>query len=167
LQADDRLLWTNAYAERGWPVLPLWWPLAGGACACGHAGCSKPGKHPLVRRGLHAATTDPALIRRWWTRWPLANVGIRTGAASGLLVVDVDGAAGMESLRALSRKHGPVRAAWVHTGSGGWHAYLRLPEGWRVPNSVGRLGLGLDVRADGGSIVAPPSRHASGGRTAG
>jgi hypothetical protein len=105
-----------------------------------------------------------SLIARWWTRWPSANVGIRTGAASGLLVLDVDGEPGIESLRTLRREHGPVRAAWVRTGSGGWHAYLRLPEGVEVRNSVGRIGLGLDVRGDGGSIVAPPSRHTSGGR---
>jgi hypothetical protein len=152
------------YAARGWPVLPVWWPLPDGACACGRSDCSKPGKHPLVRRGFHAATADAGLIRRWWAQWPLANVGIRTGAASGLLVVDVDGAAGAESLRSLSREHGSLRAAWVRTGSGGWHAYLRLPEGVHVPNSVRRLGAGLDVRADGGSIVAPPSLHASGDR---
>jgi hypothetical protein len=50
-----------------------------------------PGKHPLTRHGLHDATADPGVIRRWWTRWPQANVGIRTGAASGLLVIDIDG----------------------------------------------------------------------------
>jgi hypothetical protein len=152
------------YADRGWPVLPLWWPISGGRCACGRSDCSKPGKHPLSRHGLHDASTDPAVIRRWWARWPLANVGIRTGAASRLLVVDVDGPAGMESLGALRREHGPLLAAWVRTGSGGWHAYFELPADRHVPNSVGRLGPGLDVRADGGSIVAPPSVHASGGR---
>jgi len=145
-------------------VLPVWWPTAGGACACGQADCSKPGKHPLVPRGFHAATVDLDLIRRWWTRWPQANIGIRTGAPSGVLVVDVDGAAGMESLRTLSREHGALRAAWVRSGSGGWHAYLGMPAGLPVPSSAGRLGPGLDVRADGGSIIAPPSVHASGGR---
>jgi hypothetical protein len=163
MQNDDRLLWASRYAERGWPVLPVWWPLSGGRCACGQPECSNQGKHPLVRRGLHSASTDPELVRRWWSRWPQANVGIRTGAPSGLLVVDVDGAAGMESMRTLVREHGSLRAAWTRSGSGGWHAYVRLSEGQRVPNSVGRLGPGLDVRGDGGSIVAPPSRHASGG----
>jgi hypothetical protein len=162
---DTDELWSHAvaYAVRGWPVLPVWWPLAG-ACACGRPDCSKPGKHPLIRRGFHAATTDLDLIRRWWTRWPFANVGIRTGAASGLLVVDIDGAAGMESLRTLSAGHGPLHGAWVRSGSGGWHVYLRCPDGQRVPSSVARIGPGIDVRAEGGSIVAPPSRHASGGR---
>ena len=151
--ADDPLLEATAYAERGWPVLPIWWPLAGGTCACGRPDCSRPGKHPLSRHGLHDASTDPTVVRRWWARWPQANIGIRTGAASRLLVVDVDGPAGMESLRTLRLEHGPLPAAWVRTGSGGWHAYLRLSEGQRVPNSVRRLGPGLDVRGEGGSIV--------------
>lgn len=158
-----RLQAAEAYAGRGWPVLPLWWPAQGGACACGRPDCSKPGKHPLIRRGFHAATTDIAVLRRWWARWPDANVGVRTGTTSGILVVDVDGERGMESLRALRQEHGQLRAAWVQTGSGGWHAYLRLPAGQQVPGSVGRLGPGLDVRGDGGFVVAPPSRHLSGG----
>jgi hypothetical protein len=152
------------YAARGWPVLPLYWPLGDGSCACGHPDCSSPGKHPLIRRGLHAASTDLARIRRWWGRWPQANVGIRTGAASGLLVLDIDGPTGLASLRALAREHGHLQAAWARSGSGGWHAYLRLPKGRRVPSSVGRLGPGLDVRAEGATIVAPPSLHASGRR---
>jgi hypothetical protein len=69
----------------------------------------------------------------------------------------------MEALRALSRQRGALRAAWARSGSGGWHAYLRMPAGVHVPNSAGRLGPGLDIRADGGSIVAPPSVHACGG----
>ncbi len=164
MPAEDLAHEAAEYALRGWPVLPVWWPLPDGACACGRPDCSKPGKHPLSRHGLHDASADPAAVRRWWARWPLANVGIRTGGASRLLVVDVDGADGMESLRALRLEHGPLQAAWARSGSGGWHAYLRLPEGQLVPNSVGRLGPGLDVRGDGGLIVAPPSRHASGGR---
>src|SRR5262245_34172820 len=94
------------YAARGWPVLPLWWPQTGGACACGNAECGNPGKHPLIRRGFHAASTDVATIGRWWGRWPAANLAIRTGGASGILVVDVDGERGMESLRKLREERG-------------------------------------------------------------
>ncbi|MEX2627134.1 MAG: bifunctional DNA primase/polymerase, partial [Ilumatobacteraceae bacterium] len=56
--------------------------IASGGCTCGRPGCSSPGKHPLLRQGLHDATRDPSTIERWWTRWPDANVGIRTGAVS-------------------------------------------------------------------------------------
>src|SRR5690349_18840931 len=97
-----------AYAARGWPIMPLWWPLAADACACGRPDCAKPGKHPLSRHGLKDASTDPAVIERWWSRWPDANVGIRTGSASGLLVVDIDGRAGVEAMQALSREHGSL-----------------------------------------------------------
>lgn len=84
-------------AARGWPVLPLCWPVFGpeGAprcgCGCGHAGRDI-GKAPigrLVPHGYHDATTDPAVIRRWWSACPEANVGVALGPA-GLLVVDCD-----------------------------------------------------------------------------
>jgi hypothetical protein len=163
---NDLLRAALRYATRGWPVLPVWWPAVGGACACGRPDCSKPGKHPLSRRGFYDASTDPAVIARWWARWPEANVGIRTGGDPGLMVADVDGTQGQESLHTLRLQHGAFAAAWVRSGSGGWHAYMRRWDGLRVPNSTGRLGPGLDVRGDGGSIVAPPSRHASGGRYA-
>lgn len=93
----------------------------------------------------------------------MANIGIRTGAASDLVVLDVDGDAGRLSLRGLVAHHAPFEATWARTGSGGWHAYFAHPGG-TVPNTAGRLGEGLDVRADGGYVVAPPSRHSSGRR---
>jgi hypothetical protein len=156
-----------AYAVRGWPVLPLWWPLAGAKrCACSDPECSKPGKHPvgrLVPHGKDQASTDPAVITSWWASCPRANVGIRTGAVSGLVVLDIDGPAGRATLRSLVERHGRFPTAWVRTGSGGWHAYLAHP-GVPVANSVRRLGDGLDVRGDGGSVVAPPSLHVAGGQ---
>lgn len=168
-----------AYAERGWPVLPLWWPVAGPKrCACPDPECGaphperpgelagNPAKHPvgrLVPRGKDQASTDSAVITRWWTLCPRANVGIVTGAASGLVVLDVDGPAGQSSLRSLVDHYGRFRAAWARTGSGGWHAYFAHP-GVPVLNSVRLLGDGLDVRGDGGYIVAPPSVHVAGDR---
>jgi hypothetical protein len=151
-----------AYAERGWPVLPLWWPAAG-RCACGMSDCDSVGKHPigdLAPRGLHDATPDPNVVAAWWGTGPRANVGIRTGAESGVVVLDVDGQAGRQAVRGLVAQHGRFDAVWARTGSGGWHAYLGHP-GVPVPNSAGRVGEGLDVRGDGGYVVAPPSLHAS------
>jgi hypothetical protein len=157
----------HGYAGRGWAVLPLWWPVDGRQrCACPDPQCGRPAKHPvgwLVPHGKDQATTDADEIARWWAACPPANVGIRTGADSGLVVLDVDGAAGEAALRQLVTTHGRLRAAWARTGSGGWHAYLAHPGG-RVGNSVRRLGDGLDVRGDGGFIVAPPSLHISGRR---
>jgi len=103
-------------------------------------------------------------VARWWRRWPSANIGLRTGAVSGLVVVDVDpGHGGAASIRALASRHPGLRdAPRVRTGSGGWHLYFGHPGGV-VPNSAGRLGPGLDVRGDGGYVIAPPSQHVSGG----
>jgi Bifunctional DNA primase/polymerase, N-terminal len=160
-----RLSHAHAYTRRGWSVLPLWWP-DGGACACGRSDCQSVAKHPihhLVPHGLHDATADPDLIGRWWRSFPQANVGVRTGAESELMVLDLDGEIGREILGGLVAHYGRFDALWARTGSGGWHAYLAHP-GVPVPNSARRVGEGLDVRGDGGYVVAPPSRHASGRR---
>jgi hypothetical protein len=155
----------RAYARRGWAVLPLWWPTATRDCACGLPDCESTGKHPvrrLVPHGLRDASADLEAIEEWWRLYPHANVGIRTGASSGLVVLDVDGEAGRLAVRGQVAHHGRFDAVWVQTGSRGWHAYFAHPGG-SVPNSAGRLGVGLDVRGDGGYVVAPPSRHRSGG----
>jgi hypothetical protein len=152
-----------AYAACGWQVLPLWWPAATGRCACGMPDCDSAGKHPihrLVPHGLHDASSRLDTVARWWQSAPCANLGIRTGAASGLVVVDVDGRAGRLALRALVASRPRLQVCWARTGSG-WHAYFAHPD-TPVPNSARRLGEGLDVRGDGGYVVAPPSRHASG-----
>lgn len=152
------------YAGYGWRVLPLWWPGAAGACACGRPDCDSIGKHPihrLVPRGLHDATSRLDTVSRWWQSMPNANVGIRTGADSGLVVLDIDGLPGRQALRALVAVHGHFEARWARTGSGGWHAYLCHP-GTTVPSSAGRVGDRLDVRGEGGYVVAPPSMHRSG-----
>lgn len=149
------------YAERGWAVLPLHSP-AGGSCSCGRSDCG--GKHPRTAHGLNEASTDPVVIAGWWRRWPKANIGIRTGSASGLVVLDVDPAhGGARTLSELGRGGNHLKTtARVLTGGGGWHAYYAHPGG-DVPNDAGRrLGAGLDVRGDGGYVVAPPSRHPSG-----
>jgi hypothetical protein len=156
------------YARRGWPVFPCHSPLGrGDLCTCGLRDCASPGKHPRVRNGLNVATTDESQVRRWWQHWPRANVGIRTGAASGLVVVDVDPAhGGTDCLESLVVAHGRFfdNTRTVRTGGGGWHFYFRHP-GHLVRNDTGRrLGPGIDVRGDGGYVLAPPSLHSSGNR---
>lgn len=152
-----------AYAQLlHWPVLPLFHPRENGACTCS-AGptCSKPGKHPnarLVRQGYKNASADEGTIRDWWRRQPLANVGILTGRATGLVVIDVDPRnGGDESLSGLELP--PTLEA--RTGGGGRHLYFAYPEGATIGCPTGVL-PGIDVRADGGYIIAPPSRHATG-----
>jgi putative DNA primase/helicase len=148
------------YARRGWCVFPVW-SIRNGRCACGTACGRDAGKHPigwLVPHGVHDATTNESTIRRWWTDEPNANIGIATGAVSGIIVLDVDGEDGEASLAALEREHGPLpETPTVLTGKGR-HLYFAHP-GVPVPNRV-RVALGLDVRGDGGYVVAPPSIHA-------
>lgn len=152
------------YARREWAVFPCHSPRAAG-CSCCRADCSSPAKHPRVATGLKAATTDEAQIRQWWSRWPSANVAVRTGSVSGIVVVDIDPDHGGETtLGCLVREHGPLpEGRTVRTGSGGRHLYFAHPGGV-VRNDAGRrLGPGLDIRGDGGYVIAPPSRHMSGG----
>nr|WP_278286936.1 bifunctional DNA primase/polymerase [Tepidiforma thermophila] len=142
-----------AYARRGWKVLPL-----------------KPrGKEPLTEHGVHDATTDPAAIEAWWRRWPKANVGIATGAPSGLAVLDIDPRNGGDvALERLLAEHGgwgvPTDAGGhpetytVLTGGGGAHYYFAADG--PVPSR--KLAPGVDLKGDGGYVVAPPSVHPSG-----
>ncbi|MCC5946914.1 MAG: bifunctional DNA primase/polymerase [Nitriliruptoraceae bacterium] len=113
-------------------------------------------KLPATPHGFHDATTDPDRIIDWWEAVPTYNVGIATGAVSGLVVIDVD-PGGEPTMHELVREHGPLpRAVAVHTPRGGMHGYYRHP-GIRVPCSAGKLGTGVDVRGDGGYVLAPPS----------
>jgi hypothetical protein len=142
------------YSRRGWAVLPLHW-VVGSACSCGRR-CDSPGKHPLLPRGVHEASAELTYVETWWHRWPQANIGIATGAVSGLVVLDVDGAKGRTS---LSCRPVPPTVR-VFTGHGEHH-YFEHPGQCTIKNAVG-LAPGLDIRADGGYVVAPPSLHASG-----
>jgi len=162
------------YARRGWPVFPVAWPVAGPnglRCACRNgATCNRPAKHPwgpLARHGLTVASKDEAQVRTWWKLAPHANVGLVCGEPAGRWVLDVDpGAGGAASLEQLVGELGefPPTLEAV-TGSGGRHLVFRWP-GRKVVTRTSSLGAGLDVRGDGGYIVAAPSAHISGGRYA-
>jgi hypothetical protein len=152
------------YAARGILVYPVHWPrpTPGGAslaCSCPRGpACNRPAKHPLVRHGLHDATTNPAQLERWWQRWPAANLGLATGIVFDAL--DVDGHAGLASLGELTQTVGlRLPGPLVRTGGGGWHA-------WFAPTGLGNRpprGLAhIDWRGRGGAVLGPPSRHISG-----
>ena len=149
-----------AYARRGLRVLPVH-GVRDGRCTCGRPDCAAPGKHPRTPHGVREATTDEATIRAWWRRWPDANLAVATG--SGVIVLDADGPEGVASLQALGLlawdgSGGP----WVaRTGSGGLHVWLATNGHGAVPNR-NRVLPGLDVRGEGGYVVAPPSVHVSG-----
>jgi Bifunctional DNA primase/polymerase, N-terminal/Primase C terminal 1 (PriCT-1)/Histidine kinase-, DNA gyrase B-, and HSP90-like ATPase len=154
-----------ALARRGAPVLPLWWTGDAGECACGSTDADhKAGKHPigaLVPHGVKDASLDPRTIESWWRRKPNANIGIATGGAMRLLVLDEDpDAGGAASLADLEREHGSLPATVeAVTPRGGRHVYLIVPTGRPLPTiSAGKLGPGLDTRCAGGYVAAPPSK---------
>lgn len=153
------------FAHRGWWVFPLH-GIEGGACTCGRAGCSSPGKHPRVRRGLHEATTDPTKIRAWWTRWPGANIAIATGTVSGLVVIDLDEPESNASLARLEKLGFHLSPTFTATTGAGRHLYYATE--LALANTTRRLpGIdvdlpGIDLRAGRGYVVAPPSVHVSG-----
>ena len=134
-----------AYASMGLAVFPL-----------------TPGsKRPIAgSNGLKDATTDPARIGLWWgTQHPDANIGIVTGAISGITVLDVDSKKdvhGDMTLAALVAEHGSLPLTPKQaTPSGGTHYVFAYAPG--VRNSAGKLGKGLDIRGDGGYIAVAPS----------
>lgn len=155
----DAALW---YARLGFLVFPVH-GIRDKECTCGRGPrCEHSGKHPRTLHGLSDATTDQKQIQEWWRMWPDANIGVRTGPESGVWVLDVDGDEGQTSLEALEREHGPLPKTWgVKTGRGE-HIYFAWPADGTIQNSIGKLGRGLDIRATGGYVIAPPSQHASG-----
>jgi putative DNA primase/helicase len=142
--------WALEYARRGWHVFPLH-SVRDGRCSCGRD-CGKNAGKP--------ATTDSKQIAAWWAKWPDANIGIATGKVSELIVIDIDGREGDEAWQRLLAQNGQpsLWTATVQTARG-LHLYFELPAGSVIPCSTGG---GLDVRGDGGYVVAPPSIHASG-----
>lgn len=132
--------------ELGWSVFPL-----------------SPGtKLPAIPKtaggqGVLDASSDPEQIWTWARRFPSANVGLACGKESGLTVIDVDpkngGSATVASLKAKKQEFTPT--ILVKTPSGGWHMYYRYEP--LLLNSKSKLGVGIDVRAQGGYVVAPPS----------
>ncbi len=121
------------------------------------------GKSPLLRSWQKLATSNPDTLGQWAEQYPTANTGIVAGAASGIIIVDMDLRHGARaSLRDLQQQHGPLPQSWEALTPGGWHLYLRHP-GSKVPASV-RIADGIDVRGDKANVVAPGSIHPSGGR---
>jgi hypothetical protein len=115
-------------------------------------------KRPLTARGLHDAATDPGEIRRMFMRAGAVLIAVPTGRASGLVVIDIDvkGAAnGLDWLR--ENAHVLPKTRTHRTRSGGLHLVFLAPEGVEVRNSASRISPGVDVRAEGGYCIWPPS----------
>jgi putative DNA primase/helicase len=174
---DELLAAAIAYAKCGWRITPLWWITADldgrRACACWRTEkCRTPGKHPLFKGWRESATTDESTIRLWWKHRPRANVGIVTGGAARLVAIDIDGAAGRESLAALEAVHSPLPGTWTQVSGradGGEHRVFVVPPHLEIDALRNRVKIadGIDIRATGGGlIVAAPSEHITSSRYA-
>ncbi len=137
------------YRARGWSVIPR----------------REKAKRPAVAwKKYQTSHVSEKTLHDWFRRSPDYNVGIVTGTLSGIVVLDVDPRhGGDKSLRALEREHGRLpKTPKSITGGGGQHYYFAHPGG-EVRNRAG-IRPGVDLRGDGGCIVAPPSVHPSGKR---
>lgn len=153
--------------KRGFRVFPVH-SVRGTTCTCqgwldknDMGPCEHPGKHPRFRNWQERATTDPVAIEEFWWNHKGANVAIATGAGSGIFVLDIDVRnGGGDSLDTLIHQHGRMPDTLEAVTGSRRHFYFQHP-GVTVPNMVGLL-PGIDVRGDGGLVVAPPSIHVSG-----
>jgi Bifunctional DNA primase/polymerase, N-terminal/Primase C terminal 1 (PriCT-1) len=125
--------------------------------------CQPRDKQPAVANGVKAATTDAETIRQWWRQLPEANIGIATGTPSGIFILDVDSIDAEAELRKLEAQHGALPATVEVITARGRHVYFQMPDA-PIRNSAGKLGPGLDIRATGGYVLAPPSIHPTGRR---
>jgi hypothetical protein len=135
------------YGHLGWSVIPI----------------EPRGKRPVLRWQVYQhRQSDATEVAEWFRRWPDANIAIVTGVTSGLVVLDLDPRHGADaSLQGLEYKHGPIaETVEARTGGGGRHLYFAHPAEM-LRNRVG-IAPGIDLRGDGGYVVAPPSVHASG-----
>jgi len=150
------------YLDLGWQLLPCH-QIKQNLCSCGKSDCKSPGKHPSVRHGVYDASADYRELLPWIQKG--CNIGIATGFASKIVVLDIDiHKGGRESFQKLLKFIDPemFNTLQCRTGSGGWHLYFRYPS-ITLKNRIGFL-PGIDFKTDGGYVIAPPSNHVSGGR---
>jgi putative DNA primase/helicase len=133
------------YAKRGLPVFP----------------CRRADKSPLVAHGFKDATKDPQQIGEWWHRWPDAMIGMPSGSASGIDVIDIDCKPGEDiDGHKFLPDWATMSSVIVETPSGGHHLYFQSNDKVRCTTDV--IAPGVDTRAEGGYVIVPPSGNALG-----
>lgn len=142
-QRTDLLVAALAYAATGWPV----------------SICRPRSKSVMIGCGTSHATTSPYTIREWWSRCPEGNIAITTGFRSGVVSVDLDG----DGPETWARLYGAITAPHFQTGRGGLHLFFACPAP-RASLLGGIVGAGIDLMADGGQSLMPPSIHPNGTR---
>lgn len=162
-QCHSEITLYEKYFSQKWKLLPLHSTLRG-ECCCGKELCQSPGKHPLTLNGLKDATNNLEKFSFWQNKWENMNVGIATGSASKIVVLDIDKKTnGFVSLKKLEEEHSELpQSLRVKTGGNGLHIYFKAP----IELLKNRTALlpGIDFRGEGGYVVAPPSLHVSGGK---
>jgi len=170
--ADNQLLDAALrYATSGWPVHPLHNPVFTHdevRCTCRDgAKCDKIGKHPRLKGWKDKATTNEAQIRKWWAKWPEANIGVPCGPGSVLVLVDLDAESAKESIEAYAAEHNimttkeDLNTTSARTGNGS-HLVFAWTDGCEQLQNYVKVVEGLDIRTEGGQFVVPPSRHFTG-----
>lgn len=154
-------------AVAGLRVHPLYEVDAGLVCTCWkRAECPEKqrGKHPRLSSWQTTATADADQVRTWWRQWPSAGIGVATGRASRVWVLDCDGEEALTWYKAKCKAEGLVKTRGARTGRGR-HFWFRFPEdeGIEIRNAQG-IAPGVDVRGDGGYVIAPPTMHRTGTR---
>ena len=136
--------------------------IQGEFCSCGKRADDRrdhaPGKHPRTPHGFKDATTDCAVIREWWRKWPNAAVAVRTGKWENggyLVVLDVDGDEGSDSLAELETEHGELPSTVTATTRRGQHYYFLSPR--EVRCSAGQAGRRPRCKR-GGRLRGGPAR---------
>jgi putative DNA primase/helicase len=151
------------YISHGLPIFPIYSINADGKCSCGNPSCDDLGKHPRISGGFYGATNDAKQIRKWIARWPLSNWAMRTGDKSqggaGIVVLDIDNKNGGVTTWNFLREENPglIETVTVRTGNYGQHLYFNYPDGLSISSGQSVLGSGIDIRANGGYILIPPS----------
>jgi hypothetical protein len=156
---NEKMSAALCYAASGWFVFPV----------------SAEDKRPLVSGSFYSASRDAATIRGWWAKWPDANIGLPTGKVNGLFVVDIDnkqnpetGETGWDSWAKLKNNltEEERQTLKATTPGGGGHLYFFNAGLVDTCASNGKIAHGIDIKTDGGYIIAPPSDRPGGGKYA-
>lgn len=167
MSLSDRIDAVRIYARLGMHPILLWGVRVDGTCTCGQDHFAKKsensiGKHPVYTGWQRAQLNVPDLLADLERDWRF-NIGLRMGMqpnGSRLIAIDVDGERSL--LADLEAKNGALPPTLTATSGKGMHLIFRLPEGMEMPKNKVHLAPGVDVRSEGGQVVAAPSRHRSG-----
>lgn len=164
-QLHTMLEWAGSYVETlNWHAFLVWgYDRSADCCNCGNHQCASPGKHPIGDihpHGFKDATHDMFLLKEWIRRYPRSGLAIRTGEISNLFVIDIDGETAEKTVKERIPSLLDEPTPTVRTGNGNLQIYFSYPHD--LENRASRANIfgansKVDVRGDGGYVVAPPT----------